>query len=93
MSRTVRLSDYLYAEVERLAKEERRSLANMVQVLLEQALALNGATMQGGGDPPRSATSASGGAGAATPPASGRAQAGTGRVTPPDSHFKPDPKK
>jgi hypothetical protein len=38
MSKSVRLPDYLAAEVERLAGEEKRSLANMVQVLLEQAL-------------------------------------------------------
>lgn len=40
MSKSVRLPDYLAAEVERLAREEKRSLANMVQVLLEQALAI-----------------------------------------------------
>jgi hypothetical protein len=38
MSKSVRLPDYLAAEVERLASEEKRSLANMVQILLEQAL-------------------------------------------------------
>ena len=38
MSKSIRISDYLYAEVERLASEEKRSLANMVAVLLEQAL-------------------------------------------------------
>jgi acyl dehydratase len=41
MSKPVRLPDYLHAEVERLAKEERRSLANMVAVLLEQALRMD----------------------------------------------------
>ena len=41
MSKPVRLPDFLYAEVERLAKEERRSLANMVRVLLEQAIAMD----------------------------------------------------
>jgi hypothetical protein len=40
MSKPVRLPDYLHTEIERLAKAERRSLANMVQVLLEQALQL-----------------------------------------------------
>lgn len=39
MSRSVRLKEHLAAEVERLAKEERRSLAQMVELLLEQALA------------------------------------------------------
>ena len=38
MSKPVRLADYLYAQVEELAAAEKRSLANMVQVLLEQAL-------------------------------------------------------
>ena len=38
MSKPVRLPDYLHAEIERLAAAEKRSLANMVQVLLEQAL-------------------------------------------------------
>ena len=38
MSKSVRLADYLYAQVEELAAAEKRSLANMVQVLLEQAL-------------------------------------------------------
>ena len=38
MTKTVRIREHLAAEVERLAKEERRSLANMVEVLLEQAM-------------------------------------------------------
>ena len=38
MSKSVRLKDHLVAEVERLANEERRSLAQMVELLLEQAL-------------------------------------------------------
>lgn len=40
-SKTVRLKDHLVAEVERLAKEERRSLTNMVEILLEQALRMD----------------------------------------------------
>ena len=40
MAKSVRLSDYLYEEVERLARAEKRSLANMLKVLLEQALQL-----------------------------------------------------
>ena len=40
MSKTVRIADYLAEQVERLADQERRSLANMVQILLEQALAM-----------------------------------------------------
>lgn len=46
MSKSVRLKDHLVAEVERLASEERRSLAQMVEILLEQALAMDSA---GGG--------------------------------------------
>ena len=41
MSKSVRLADYLYAQVEELAAQEKRSLANMVQVLLEQALKMD----------------------------------------------------
>jgi predicted transcriptional regulator len=40
MAKSVRLSDYLYTEIERLARAEKRSLANMVKVLLEQALGM-----------------------------------------------------
>lgn len=38
MSKPVRLPDYLAEEIGRLAAQEKRSLANMVRVLLEQAL-------------------------------------------------------
>lgn len=41
MSKSVRLPDYLAAEVERLAAEEKRSMSNMVKVLLEQALRMD----------------------------------------------------
>lgn len=40
MSKSVRLKTYLAEEVERLAAEEKRSFANMVEILLEQALKL-----------------------------------------------------
>ena len=40
MSKSVRLKDYLYEEIERLAKAERRSMVSMVELLLEQALQL-----------------------------------------------------
>jgi hypothetical protein len=39
VSKSVRLKEHLVVEVERLAREERRSLAQMVELLLEQALA------------------------------------------------------
>lgn len=42
MSKPVRISDYLLEQVERLADSENRSLANMVHVLLEQALRMEG---------------------------------------------------
>ena len=38
MSKSIRLPEYLAEEIERLAVQEKRSLANMVKVLLEQAL-------------------------------------------------------
>lgn len=41
MSKSVRLPDYLAVELERLAAEEKRSLASMVRLLLEQALAMD----------------------------------------------------
>ena len=40
MSKPVRIYDATYAEIEELARADRRSVANMVQLLLEQALAL-----------------------------------------------------
>jgi len=46
MAKSVRLSDYLYEEVERLARAEKRSLANMVKVLLEQALGMERASFE-----------------------------------------------
>jgi len=46
MAKSVRLSDYLYEEVERLARAEKRSLANMVKVLLEQALSTESARVR-----------------------------------------------
>ena len=40
MSKAVRIRDHLYAEIERLAKEERRSMIAQLEILLEQALKL-----------------------------------------------------
>lgn len=40
MSRPVRISDYLASELEKIAVRENRSLANLVQHLLTQAIAL-----------------------------------------------------
>ncbi len=66
VSKPVRISDYLHAELERLAERENRSLANMVQVLLEQAIKLENAT---GAIPPRSGAGGSGVDRSATKPA------------------------
>ena len=41
MSKPVRLPEYLYEELQKLAVQEKRSLANMVAVLLEQALRMD----------------------------------------------------
>jgi len=38
VSKPIRISEYLLNEIEKLAESENRSLTNMVQVLLEQAL-------------------------------------------------------
>lgn len=42
----MRLKEHLAAEVERLATQERRSLAQMVEILLEQALRLEEGGME-----------------------------------------------
>lgn len=41
MSKAVRIREHLYAEIDALAKKERRSLISQIEVLLEQALKLN----------------------------------------------------
>jgi hypothetical protein len=38
MSKAIRIREHLYEEIERLAKEERRSLIGQLEYLLEQAL-------------------------------------------------------
>lgn len=42
MSKPVRLKDYLAAELEKMAARENRSLANLVNHLLEQAIMMEG---------------------------------------------------
>lgn len=79
MSKSVRIADYLHAEIERLAAAEKRSLANMVQVLLEQALQLpehfeRAKVMEAG--PPREMISVE--------------PDGRMHDVPADPHFKPD---
>jgi hypothetical protein len=86
MAKSVRLSDYLYEEVERLARAEKRSLANMVKVLLEQALSLE----------ERSSTEELDGGGRESGGAQRVRQAKASQENKlssppsPDSHFKPD---
>lgn len=41
MSKSVRLKDYLADELERIAERENRSLANLVNTLLEQAIEMD----------------------------------------------------
>jgi hypothetical protein len=40
MSKAVRIREHLYAEIEALAQKERRSIIGQLEVLLEQALAM-----------------------------------------------------
>jgi len=40
VSKPVRIYDHTYAEIEALARTEQRSIANMIQVLLGEALAV-----------------------------------------------------
>lgn len=41
MSKTVRIKEHLYAEIEALARTERRSLVAQLEILLEQALRMD----------------------------------------------------
>jgi len=45
VSKSVRLKDYLAAELEEIAKRENRSLANLVNKLLEQAIEMDNRPM------------------------------------------------
>jgi hypothetical protein len=38
LSKTIRIREHLFAEIERLAQNDRRSLVSQVELLLEQAL-------------------------------------------------------
>jgi hypothetical protein len=46
MSKAIRIREHLYNEIEKLAKEERRSLIGQLEYLLEQALRLNDSPTQ-----------------------------------------------
>lgn len=41
MSKSIRIRDHLYEEIDRLAKAERRPLVSQLELLLEQALAMD----------------------------------------------------
>lgn len=75
MSKAVRIRDHLYAEIARLASTERRSLIAQLEVLLEQALALESSG---------AAVGLLAESGSALPPV------GEPERAAPDSHFKPD---
>ena len=80
MSKPVRIYDHTYAEIEELARADRRSVANMVQLLLEQALALRDGPDSG------AAVGKLAVSGSARSPSSGEPE----RAAP--EHFRPDPK-
>ena len=42
MSKAVRIRDHLHAEIERLARQNRRTLIDQLELLLEQAIAMTG---------------------------------------------------
>lgn len=86
MSKSIRLKQHLVVELERLAVEEKRSLANMVEVLLEQALRMDEQPISvplvvPGGSGSVSSTARVERRRSWFPPSSS-----------PDDHFKPDPK-
>jgi hypothetical protein len=77
VSKPVRIYDATYAEIEQLAQADRRSVANMVQLLLERGLE----TLRDGSD-----------SGAASPKkVAFTRSAAEAEATAPE-HFKPDPK-
>ena len=94
MSKAVRIREHLHAEIERLARENRRTLIDQLELLLEQALRIEeGATVTG---ERRTAVSDTGGAA----PSPGDQAAPTGkeqeaRVTTPfrpgDDALRPPP--
>jgi hypothetical protein len=81
MSKPVRIYDHTYAEIEELARADRRSVANMVQLLLERGLDVLRDGSDSGAAVGESAVS-----GSALTPHSGEPE----RAAP--EHFRPDPK-
>ena len=86
MSKPVRIYDATYAEIEQLAQADRRSVANMVQLLLEQALALHARQALRDGSDSGAAVGESAVSGSARPSTREPERAA------PDPHFRPDPK-
>ena len=106
MSRAVRIREHLHAEIERLARENRRTIIDQLELLLEQAIRLQdseGATKTG----ERRTEPSDTGAAAPSPDdqaaATGKEQEarahsfrpGDDALRPPlsDDHFRPDFKK
>jgi hypothetical protein len=89
MSKAVRIREHLYAEIGRLAAQERRSLIAQLEVLLEQALQIesSGAAV---GKQAASGSAAKHSEDRKDSIAS-KSSSRPERVAP-DSHFKPDPK-
>jgi hypothetical protein len=85
MSKAVRIREHLYDEIERLAKQERRSLISQLEVLLEQALRIESSASE---------VAQSRAAGRpvvrATPTSSDSPEPVQARSSEADSHFKPD---
>jgi hypothetical protein len=50
MSKSIRIKDYLYEQIERLASENRRPLISQLELLLEQALNAEAVLLDGGRD-------------------------------------------
>lgn len=86
MSKSVRLKDYLAAELEEIAERENRSLANLVEHLLVQALDMVKRQQRGNQASPVTATVTQADA------QSRDVQARTVAAEPVADHFRPDPK-
>jgi len=92
MSKAVRIREHLYAEIEKLAKQERRSLISQLEVLLEHALALRDGYPDLAGSlserEPRGETDRAASMDERHPPAAEAAKAASRSES--DPHFKPD---
>ena len=57
MSKSIRIKDYLYDQIELLASENRRPLISQLELLLEQAMSIDGRLAEGGTSAPGMTTS------------------------------------